>query len=245
MPLIETMSDAQVAAFFLQIYRGSKTGRFSLTYNLDLRIHIQMKKPDRIRYLLELAGSKKSWPEVYFNPLLSPEEINIMLDTYNREYYAMLNTLETLLSSSSCKIHHEITTEEKQTVDTVLDKDGQIHHTSISNEIDSCDIISDSYSRCYENICISETIQTGKVIKLSEKEFPKVLYIEQAVDGSDGTEKRCFDSLELIGKLAKLPEKDPAIQDLSETAIEELTKAHGTEIKMYKHHLDILRKNGW
>ena len=60
----------KLSKFINQIYKLSNTGRFSLTFNKDLDIHIQSKVPSRIKSLVRVSGTEKAWPELYDNNYL-------------------------------------------------------------------------------------------------------------------------------------------------------------------------------
>ncbi len=68
------LNDQNLSKFILQIYKLSNTGRFSLTFNLDLDTHIKIKNNERIKALVEVAGTEKAWPELYDNPNLTDLE---------------------------------------------------------------------------------------------------------------------------------------------------------------------------
>jgi len=221
------LRDQELAKFILQIYKLTNTGRFSLTYNLDLDNHIQARISERIKTLVKVSGDEKAWPELYNNPYLVSEEKESIETMSNREYYAILNTLENARTASDfetvipCKISKSDTLS--------LDKNG-IKYTSI-------------YSKCYDNVCISESGQSGKIVAVKGGDIPQIAYI---ADGNGKNNRYCFKMIDLVEQLAKGDYINPRTGLMfSEIALSQMLIKYEKEIKMYKRHMDILRRAGF
>ena len=218
------LDNQDLVNFVLQIYKLSNTGRFSLTYNMDLDNHIKVKDIKRIKKLINVSGKEKAWPELYNNPYLTVDEITSIKSMYNREFYAILNTLENASSANDfdniipCVINKD---------DTIaLNKEG-IQYTSI-------------YSKCYDNVCISESGQSGKIVSLSNNEIPQIAYV---ADGKN--ERYCFKMMELVKQLSNGDYiNSQSGKMFSELALSQMILKYEKEIKMHKRHMDILRKAG-
>ena len=139
----------------------------------------------------------------------------------NREYYAILNTIQ---NASSVKDFDNIMPCVTSQDDILsLDKNG-ITYTSI-------------YSKCYDNVCISESRQSGKIIALKDSNIPQIAYV---ADGKG--DRYCFKIMELIERLAKGNYINPRTDLMfSEITLTQMLMKYEKEIKMYKIHLDIIR----
>jgi hypothetical protein len=220
------IDDSRFAKFVLQIYKLSNTGRFSLTFNRDLDSHIIAGKSERLSILIMTAGNKKAWPELYENSYLSKEDITIIDEMTNREYYAILNTIET----AECLTTMEEILPWKETEDRKFTvSDDKIHYNSI-------------YSKCYNNVCLSESEQKGKIISLNS-EIPKVAYVADTY--SDSYEKYCFPMMELIERLAAGNYiNQQSGKRFSDRAISQLLEKYRKEIAMCRKYLEILNTAG-
>lgn len=237
---ISGKSTEKVANFILQIYKLSNTGRFSFTYNLDLDTHIKAKIPERIKLLFDVSGTERAWPELYKNPYLTDEEKESIKTMSNREYYAILNTLENTLSfnqNNDDNLKEILPCEVSKDESLSLDEKG-IHHTSI-------------YSKCYDSVCISESNQSGKIISFSNNiAVPQIAYVADNKPDNNKSEdgkkpgngkKHCFKLMELIEQLAKGNYINGQTGEMfSELALHQMLTKYEKEIKMYKRHLDII-----
>lgn len=221
------LTNIELAKFILQIYKLTNIGRFSLTYNMDLDTHIKAKVPGRIRLLVKTAGKKTAWPELYDNNYLTSEEIEVIATMANREYYAILNTIE---NSNSCGGNGDL----DSIISCRVTKDNILSLT-LSEGINHVSI----YSKCYDSVCISESGQTGKIISLGKGgDIPQIAYV------ADGPSDRfCFLTIDLIKQLAKGDYINPKSGVLfSTTLLDQLLHKYEKEIKMYKKYIDILSK---
>lgn len=91
--LSKNFSDENLARYLVHMYKLCNTGRYSLTYNLNLDTHIKARDSKTLSLLLTLP-KKELLPELYDNKLLLPFEFIAIEKMYNKEYYALLNTLE-------------------------------------------------------------------------------------------------------------------------------------------------------
>ena len=224
------LDDQDLAKFIHQIYKLSNTGRFSLTYNLDLDSHIKAKIPIRIKELIQVSGDEKAWPELYDNNYLTEIDINVIEKMSNREYYAILNTIQT--ASSSKDFENIIPCVTTQDDAIYLEKDG-IYHTSI-------------YSKCYNNVCLSESQQTGKIISLTS-DIPQIAYVAEGSDTDTNTDigVYCFKIIDLIEQLSRGDYTNPNTGKIfSNRVLNQLLSKYDKEIKMYKKYLTILEKAG-
>lgn len=211
------LSDKDLSNFVLQAYLLTNTGRFSLIFNNNLDTDIKFKIG--IEKWVKMAGTKEGWPELYDNPYLTNEETKIIEEMSNREYFAILNTLETC---KSC--------ENTGSIEIFPCKTTQDDSVYLNNNI----VYTSIYEQCYENVCISESIQRGKIISLkSGSDIPQVAYVG---DGK-GT-KFCFKVMELIEQLARGNYINPQNNEMfSDTVLNQLLSKYNKEIKMYKRFL--------
>ena len=220
------LNNQQLTNVVLQVYQLSNTGRFSLTYNMDLNSHIKIKDTERINTLADVAGTNKAWPELYNNHYLTDQDKKVIEEMANREYYAILNTLET---GNDDNLNNILPCE--MSTDNILSlTDSDIKYTTV-------------YSKCYDNVCISEATQRGKIINMvgskSDSDIPQVAYVADMNNGV-GT-KYCFKIMDIIERLAKGDYINPRTGTMfSEIALSQLLYKYDKEIKMYKKHLDIL-----
>lgn len=207
------LDDINMTKFLLHSYKSLNSGRFSLTYNKKLDEAIKSRNN------ILLPGDK-DWPELYDNSELSSEDINTIEEMYNREYYAILNAIE----KSRCVIN----------LDEILQCDE--NKTQVFN-IDNKDIYYNSlYSKCYENICIQESIQKGKIISLNSN-IPKIAYVSD--ENKDKIYKFCFPIMELIEQFAKNDYINHQNNErFSERTIEQILNKYRKEIAMYKRYLN-------
>jgi len=211
------LSEKDLANFILQVYLLTNTGRFSLIFNNNLDTDIKFKIG--IEKWVKTAGTKEAWPELYDNPYLTNDEIKIIEEMSNREYFAVLNTIETCKSCENTGNIEIFPCQTKQDDSVYLNKD--IVYTSI-------------YEQCYENVCISESVQRGKIISLkSDSDIPRVAYVG---DGK-GT-KNCFKVMELIEQLARGNYVNSKSNEMfSDLILGQLLSKYDKEIKMYKRFL--------
>jgi hypothetical protein len=221
------LSDQELANFVLQIYKLSMTGRFSLTYNLDLDTHIKARLTDRIKTLVGVAGTDKAWPELYDNCYLCDTHIADIKNASDREYYAILNTIQTARSQRDFEnILPCVNINQKKL--TVTDQ--KIYYNSI-------------YSKCYNNICLSESEQKGKIISLHSGTVPKVAYVESEKD--QDKKEYCLSFMSLIKQLATDNTINPETGTrFSDRTIGQLMNEYTKEVFMYKKYLDILKEAG-
>ena len=212
------LTNRDLASLVLQIYYLTNTGRFSLIFNANFDTFVELKDSSKLRKLVETTGNKESWPELYDNSSLTSEEINVINEMSNREYFAILNTIET---TDSCDINLKKIFPCQVTQDESIFLDKNIVATTI-------------YSECYENVCISEAVQRGKIISLrSGDEIPQVAYVG---DGK-GT-KYCFKVMELIEQLARGDYINSQTNEkFNDLILGQLLNKYQKEIKMYKRFL--------
>jgi len=221
------LSNQELAAFVLQLYKLSMTGKFSLTYNLDLDTHIKTRVSTRIHKLVQVAGKPKAWPELFDNPYLSVDDIERMQKLSNREFYSVLNTIET--AKCARDLDKPLIPCSSDSVETI-NTNGGIYYNYL-------------YSECYNNVCLHESEQKGKIISLnsskSGNDSYNVAYISDKVSMTE--DKSCFDLMELVDRLARNnytnPETDKPFNDRT---LNLLLSRYQTEINMYKRHLEIL-----
>ena len=218
------INESDLAKFVLQIYKLSNTGRFSLTFNDDLDTHIRARKSERIPILIKTAGTNKAWPELYSNKYLSSEEITTIEQMSNREYYAILNAIET----AECSIN----------LDEILPcKVVQDEKFTVGNKI----IYNTLYSKCYDNVCLTESEQKGKIISFTH-EIPEVAYVaDKNVSGEP--RKYCFPLMDIISRVAGGNYINPETGvRFSDRTISQISYKYKKELAMYRKYLEILNK---
>lgn len=219
------LTNQELAKFILQTYQLSNTGRFSLTYNLDLDTHIQVRDSDRITTLVLVADTEKAWPELYNNSYLTPTEVETIKVMSNREYFALLNAVQ--MAGCAKDFEDIIPCRSDKTERLSVTKDS-IYYNSV-------------YSKCYDNVCLYEAEQKGKIVsinKVNNSEIPKVAYVADTT--KNGTGKYCFPMMELVGQLAagNYVNLETGNRFSERTLSQILTKYH-KEIAMYKKYLEI------
>jgi len=239
------ITNEKLANFILQIYKLSNTGRFSLTFNADLDTHVKARINNRIPILIETAGSDKAWPELYDNKYLNSNEINTIKEMSNREYYAILNTIENANSNGNCN-----TTEELENILPSFcqkDRKDQKNKGHSDEQGDEELSIKDNkifslYSKCYDTVCLYESDQRGKIISLTS-DIPRVAYVADSHNNTNT--KFCFDVMKLVEQLAKEDYINPQTKiRFSDRTISQLMQKYRKEIAMYKKYLEILSKAG-
>ena len=237
------LDNKKLADFVLRVYQLSNTGRFSLTYNLDLVNHIKIRDSNRIKDLIKVCGDEKAWPELHKNYYLLSDEITIIQKMSNREYYAILNTLENAVIADDFE---NLLPCMKEKVDTLFLRAPSVSLFSNASPpgMNKNRIIHSSlYSNCYNHVCISETVQQGKIISFSgNNEIPQVAYVADTSD-QNSPKKYCFEVMKLVEQLAKGDYINPETNLMfSELTIQQLLQKYEKEIKMYKCHLELLNK---
>jgi hypothetical protein len=224
--LVLDIDDSRFTKFILQIYKLTNTGRFSLTFNKDLDDHIIARKAERLPVLVVTAGTQKAWPELYDNPYLCSTDVSTVEEMSNREYYSILNAIETAECLPSLD---EILPCQEVKDQNFTVTDGKIYYNSL-------------YSKCYNNVCLAETEQKGKIISLNS-EIPKIAYVADIQ--SDAYSKFCFPVMVLIERLANGNYINPkTVKRFSDRTISQLSDKYKIEIAMYRKYLEILNNVG-
>jgi len=220
--LLLDLDNQQLTKFIHQIYKLSNTGRFSLTFNMDLDAHVKARVADRIHILVSTAGTDKAWPELYDNQYLTQVEQDTISQMNTREYYAILNSIQT----ASCSKDFE---------NIIPCRAEQVEQFSINTESIYYNSL---YSKCFGNVCLYEAEQKGKIINL-DGQIPQVAYV---ADKSSTQLKYCFQVMELIEQLARGDYvNSQSNRRFSNRTISQLLTKYKKEISMYRKHLDILR----
>lgn len=216
------IDDTKFTNFVLQTYKLSNTGRFSLTFNMDLDQHIKSRKSDRLPILIVTAGTKKAWPELYDNSYLTKDEIEVIEEMSNREYYSILTAIET----ANCLPNIENVLPCSTIKDEQFTVNDKIKYNSL-------------YSKCYEDVCLSESEIKGKIISL-QHDIPQVAYVADTYDKN--LTKFCFPVMEIIENFARSNFKNPKTNTIfSNRTISQIQEKYKKEIAMYKKYLDILK----
>ncbi len=214
---VQQLNNRELTELILRIYKLSNVGRFSFIYNQDLDSHIKDRNAQRVQTLIRVAGKECAWPEVYNNILLNSEERQTIEKMANREYFSILNTLETAQPSD--------------------DLDNIIPCTVSTDEIIGLSQNATIYSQCYDNVCIAESQQSGKIISFSNA-IPQVAYV------ADQTERYCFPLMEIIQQLAQQNYINPQTnQRFADITLKQLLTKYEKEIKMYKYYLETLKEH--
>ena len=213
---VQQLNNRQLTDLILRIYKLSNVGRFSFLYNQDLDSHIQERNTQRVQTLIKVAGKECAWPEVYNNILLNSEERETIERMANREYFSILNTIET--------------------ADPADDLDNIIPCTISTDEIIGLSQNATIYSQCYDHVCIAESQQSGKIISFSNT-IPQVAYV------ADQTERYCFPLMDIIKQLSQNNfVNSQTNQRFGDVTLKQLLTKYEKEIKMYKYYLDTLKE---
>ena len=213
------ISNKKLTNIILHIYKLTNTGRFSLTFNTKLDIAIKNRDRDKIINLITISSNEAAWPELYDNQELDNEEIENILSLTNKEYFAILNSIQTASSSDFENILPCVT---KQDEIISYDKEG-IYYNSL-------------YSKCYKNICLYESEQIGKIISTSGI-IPSVAYLTD-FNKSGQNKKYCFKMMELIERFARNDYTNSKTGTrFSDRTISQVISKFGKEIKMYRRYL--------
>lgn len=219
------IDDDVFTKFVLQIYKLSNTGRFSLTFNADLDTHIKARKSERLPILIVTAGTHKAWPEVYDNSCLCEDDIKSIEEMQNREYYAILNAIET--SDCVTDLNNILPCDVSKSQEFTVN-DTKIKYTSL-------------YSKCYQTVCMYESEQRGKIISL-DSEIPQVAYVADKHEGE--YTKFCIPLMVLLQRLAKQNYDNPQTGiRFSDTLLSQLLDKYRVEIAIYQKYLKIINKN--
>ena len=224
--LLLNLNDPQLARFILQVYKLSNTGRFSLTFNMDLDGHIKARVDQRLPILISTADTEKAWPELYDNPYLSPTERETINQMSNREYYAFLNAIQT--ASCAKDFENILPCVAEQAEELSVNTEG-IYYNSL-------------YSKCYDTVCLYEAEQKGKIINL-DGQIPQVAHVADKTSADYG--KYCFPLMELIKQLSEGNYINPqSKQRFSDRTLSQLLAKYKKEVAMYRKHLEILQSVG-
>lgn len=217
------LSDEDLASAVLHMYKLTNTGRFCLTFNLDLDMHLKSKNKNRVEALAK-ASKELAFPELYENESLTLQERQVLERMYNKEYYAVLNTIETAKTTREAAIILPCDHEH----DEILFHDSN-HYLSI-------------YNKCYKDICIYESWENGEeaFAPSGQSSIPCKVYV------SDRDKAYCFDMIELVKKLGRgnLINPNTGIE-FSNAAQCQLINKYMKEIKMYRKYLCILKEHGF
>ena len=214
---VQQLNNRELTDLILRIYKLSNVGRFSFVYNQDLDSHIKERDIQRVQILIKVAGRECAWPEVYNNFLLNSQERETIERMANREYFSILNTIET--------------------ADPSDDLDNIIPCTVSTDEIIGLSQNATIYSQCYDNVCIAESQQSGKIISFSNT-IPQVAYV------ADQSERYCFPLLDIIKQLAQQNYiNSQSNRGFADITLKQLTTKYEKEIKMYKYYLDTLKEH--
>ena len=212
------MLDKDISNLILRTYKLTNTGRFSLTFNTKLDIAIKNRDKDKIFKLVNVSGLDVSWPELYYNKNgLTKQEKDDILKISTKEYFAILNSIQTAFSTNDFK--NILPCVNKK--DTIIssDEDG-IYYNSL-------------YFKCYKNICLYESEQIGKIVS-TDNIIPSTAYINKYGE----EDKYCFNLMELIERFARGNYINPITNILfSDITISQIKSKFGREIKMYQQYL--------
>lgn len=224
------LDNKAMAKFLIQVYKLSNTGRFSLSYNMDLDRHIIGRVGNRIEKLVRFGKTREAWPELYTNSELNESDIKVVERMSNREFYAMLNALET--TTRAIDIDRILSCKEE---DPLIPSSRGIYYESL-------------YSKCYDSVCLYEAERTGKIVALGqESSIPKVAYvtdmtykINQNGDKEHTRDIYCFNLMYLLERFANGNYINPKTgNNFSEVTISQVNAKYRIELSMYKKHLEI------
>ena len=148
------LDDEKLTHIILHIYKLSNTGRFSIKYNEKLDKLIKDKE-DLEEFLNTSIRLADFFPELYDNKLLSPKEFKSIESMKQKEYYAILNTLEQLKYNKSDITILPYKVEDKPSI----------------------------YSKCYKDICIYENLELGTLP--GNHIIPQKIYLADSSSGEN------------------------------------------------------------
>lgn len=91
----------RLAFVLVHTWRNTTSGKFSLTYNLDLGSSIRRKNIKRIESLWMSTGPENIFPEIYENIMLSRLEKNSIQNIYIKEYTTVINALRKMMDDKN------------------------------------------------------------------------------------------------------------------------------------------------
>ncbi len=226
------LSKKDLAKFILQIFKLTNTGRFSLTYNYKLDKNIKDRDTQKLSELVKIADTEKAWPELYNNSYLTQPEVETIKSMNNREYYAILNTIQ---KAGSKDLNNIIPCKPNPVAEPM--KNTVIKQTTVDNDIIYYNSI---YTKCYDNVCLHESEQKGKIVSVSgtKSSIPQIAYV------SDKSNNYCFSLMELVERFAMGNYDNPKTGTrFSNRTLSQVISKYNKEINMYRQYLDILIKN--
>lgn len=225
--------------FLLRTNHNRVGGRYSFTYSHYLRLAIENRNSTEVLRLVSLPKGE-TMVEIFDNPSLSAEEVRSIFQMLEREYIALQNTLEKLLSMSSEELTHFLSGYnlcgiEKITVATRGSLDGK---RSVSSEVNLFD-------RCHKNVCLLEASSNSKKLEdrttagvtsilLSRTRIPEFVYVPKFNEEGD---PECYwmEYIQVIDSLARGIPVTP-----SELGNYLLLEYYRTDILVYSRYLSEL-----
>ena len=225
------LNDNTLAKFITQTYKILNTGRYSLYFNTKLENNIKRRCGKDIAEQIKNSGTEVSWPELYCNDLLNDDEIDIVDSIAKREFSVILYTIEKS-KTSNCSV-----------VFPTFNNNHQTNNNQISQDLDGI-YYNSLYSKCYNEVCIAESKQKGKIVSFDESKIPQVAYVSD--DNNHDTTKNknfCFNTMYLISRLSKENYINPETKlPFTTRTLCQLMAKYQIEIKMYKKFLLLINK---
>jgi hypothetical protein len=208
----DELPDKLFSHFILHLHNLTYTGKFSLTFNKNLDKAILKRNMEWIKLVLEKYSKNIYLPEVYSNQNLSDKEKKGIVKISRKEYLAILRTLQKANIGNIGNLLPKIVCESLSEEQLSVDQDG-IYYNSL-------------YSQCYNNICLYESKQIGKITDPNGDNIRNIYISDGNNDG-----KKCYDLMKIIRKVIT----SPSGPDLSDRMISQIKDNYSKEIKMFNY----------
>lgn len=223
------ISVQELAKFVHHSYKLSNTGRFSLSFNYLLDLFIKQRNRQKIKDMV-LLPSEQAFIELFDNDSLTHTERNTIKSMYNREYIAILNTIQHALSDD----------------DHIANILPCYKHAKCQYSTEP-DIINESpiYTKYYRRICLAFNENSEDVISQTvtwgNEHIPQIIHLSDINPDGQHITAYCFNILELIQELTKTNPINKYTQlPFGQNTLTNLRLKFAKEIKMYKRHQNFL-----
>lgn len=216
------LNPEKLALVLLMMSKHTNTGRFALSFNHELDNALKIRD---VAILRRILSGENYLVEIYDNPDLTETEKATIERMLAREYQAIRETLnqgEPLLARGQL--------DPRDLLDPCPEVEGimaQVNDHRVS-----------LYTRCYDQVCLRETLPGGSQI-------PSVIYTVDQPLGSAVPHTFCFETMELVAALVQeVPVNPVTRQPFSELALSLLLPRFAKEIKLYRRYLKQLHSVG-
>lgn len=210
----------QLAYLILFVTPNTNAGRFAVIFNEQLRSVVDRGDRSALMNLVSRGGH--NFVELYDNSALTEAERQSIARMVDREYSALLSTLQQG-SDLQDPLSHSYLPCAKRTVNQVSVTDGKSTKSS------------GLYTRCYNEICIYDQ-DTG-----ATPDIPQTVFVPDPASGSPVMRVYCFEIMPLVHLLVTAGSTSPINPQTGATfsslALQLLQQKFSKEIKMYTRSL--------